>query len=157
MKKLLLSLFCFSVLLAACGKGDNSLPCEPVVVNVPSSEVIALQNYITSSGINATADMRGFYYTILKPGSEVTPTPCSDISISYTGRLTSGQQFDASNGITFNLAGLIAGWQLGVPLIGEGGSIILYLPPSLGYGSQAQDNIPANSILVFQVDLRDVM
>ena len=61
--------------------------------------------------------------------------------------------FDSGNGVSFGLNQLIVGWQEGIPLIAPGGSITLYLPPSLAYGAQAQQGIPANSILVFQIDL----
>jgi FKBP-type peptidyl-prolyl cis-trans isomerase FkpA len=45
------------------------------------------------------------------------------------------------------------GWKLGLPLIKAGGKIKLYLPPSLGYGNSVSGNIPANSILVFEITL----
>ena len=61
--------------------------------------------------------------------------------------------FDSGNNVQFNLSGLIIGWQEGIPLIAPGGSITLYLPPSLAYGSTAVGSIPANSILVFTIDL----
>ncbi|HAD33478.1 MAG TPA: FKBP-type peptidylprolyl isomerase, partial [Chitinophagaceae bacterium] len=57
------------------------------------------------------------------------------------------------NGVSFGLDGLIVGWQEGIPLIGAGGKIKLYLPPSLAYGSNANGNIPANSSLIFDIDL----
>jgi len=77
------------------------------------------------------------------------------------GRLTNGTVFDqspAGGTKTFTLGGLIPGWQKGIPLISSGGKITLYIPPSLGYGSVdvKQNNIviiPANSILIFEIDL----
>jgi FKBP-type peptidyl-prolyl cis-trans isomerase FkpA len=101
----------------------------------------------------ATADERGFYYTIHSAGSGTKPTICSNVTVNYTGKLTTGSTFDSANGISFDLNRLIVGWQAGIPLIAPGGSITLYLPPSLAYGSQAQTGIPANSILVFRIDL----
>ena len=45
------------------------------------------------------------------------------------------------------------GWQAAIPLIAPGGSITLYLPSSLAYGARAQNGTPANSILIFKIDL----
>ena len=155
MKKALLPLLCFAVCFASCDKSTNDR-CARVGTTAPSSEVFTLQSYLSSNGINAVSDERGFFYIINSPGSDLHPSVCSNVTVTYTGRLTNGAQFDARNGEPFSLSGVIAGWQEGVPLIGKGGSITLYLPPSLGYGSQAQTGVPANSILVFQIDLVDV-
>jgi FKBP-type peptidyl-prolyl cis-trans isomerase len=77
------------------------------------------------------------------------------VKVNYSGSLTNGSVFDSGNGVSFPLANLIIGWQQGIPLVGKSGKIILYLPPSLGYGSSAQNGIPANSIMIFTIDLLD--
>ncbi len=146
------------VLAGSCQKDDANDPnvvCNRAVptTKAPQSEVTALKQYIDSSGIKATADDRGFYYTIDAPGSGAKPTLCSNVTVGYLGTLTNGSTFDSSPSIDFNLSNLIVGWQQGIPLISPGGSITLYLPPSLAYGSSATPGIPANSILVFKIDL----
>ncbi len=138
--------------LAACSKVENST-CSTVTTAAPATEIAQLRDYLASNGISAEADTRGFYYTIKRPGSTAKPDVCSKVQVNYTGRLTNGSQFDGASQVSFSLSQLIAGWQEGIPLIGEGGSITLYLPPSLAYGSQAQKNIPANSILIFDIEL----
>ncbi|WP_373512575.1 FKBP-type peptidyl-prolyl cis-trans isomerase [Persicitalea sp.] len=112
-----------------------------------------LKQYLDANNIKATADDRGFYYTIDSPGSGAKPTLCSNVTVNYRGTLTNGNMFDSASGISFDLSRLIVGWQQSIPLISPGGSITLYLPPSLAYGSQAQSGIPANSILIFKIDL----
>lgn len=119
----------------------------------PQTEVAALKQFIDSSRVSAIADERGFYYTIQSPGSGAKPTQCSNVTVNYSGSLTNGTIFDSGTEVSFGLARLIVGWQEGIPLIAPGGSITLYLPPSLAYGSQAQKGIPANSILIFKIDL----
>lgn len=142
----------FTVL--GCGSAERT-PCTETVVTTkaPSEEVATLKQYIDSAGIKATADERGFYYTIDTPGKGQKPTVCSNVTVNYTGKLTNGKTFDSANNSRFDLNQLIVGWQEGIPLIGEGGSVTLYLPPSLAYGAQAQNGIPANSILVFKIIL----
>ncbi len=141
---------------SSCQEDDGGDPnCNRAIptTTAPQSEVTALKQYIDSSGIKATADDRGFYYTIDAPGSGDKPTVCSNVTVNYQGTLTNGNTFDSASGASFALSNLIVGWQQGIPLISPGGSITLYLPPSLAYGSRAQAGIPANSILIFKIDL----
>ncbi|MDQ3550845.1 MAG: FKBP-type peptidyl-prolyl cis-trans isomerase, partial [Bacteroidota bacterium] len=62
----------------------------------------------------------------------------------------------------FQLGDLIAAWKNVIPKIKEGGRIVMYVPPSLGYGNRDNRDqngnivIPANSILIFEVDLLQV-
>ena len=112
-----------------------------------------LEQFLDANSIKATADPRGFYYVIHSPGSGTKPTLNDNVTVNYVGKLTNGSTFDSGTGVNFPLRGLISGWQQGIPLIAPGGRITLYLPPSLAYGSQAQDGIPANSNLIFDIDL----
>jgi FKBP-type peptidyl-prolyl cis-trans isomerase len=80
--------------------------------------------------------------------------------VKYTGTLTTGFKFDENlTGFSELLGRLVIGWQKGLPLIKAGGSMSLYIPPTLGYGSQDIKNssgaviIPANSILIFTIQL----
>ena len=123
------------------------------MAKAPEAEVAILKEFIDAIGISATADERGFYYIIHSPGSGPKPTVRSNVTVNYEGSLTNGKVFDSGKNISFGLYQLILGWQEGIPLIAPGGSITLYLPPSLAYGSRAQGGIPANSILIFKIDL----
>lgn len=146
----------------SCNKdsgGSSSCPYTDYNVNVPTAEVTAVENYLLSKGItNATKDNRGFYYRIEAAGSGSVATPCSSITIFYQGKLTNDTVFDQTGAspASFVLGQLIPGWIKGIPLIKPGGRIILYLPPSLGYGSVANGPIPANSILIFDIQLQIV-
>lgn len=123
-----------------------------------------LEAYMTRSGLISSVqlDSRGFYYKIVEPGTGVAPTVNNKVTLFYKGTLTDGTVFDqtgtaanyqSGNPITFSLSQLIPGWQLGLPLIKAGGTITLYLPPSLGYGSQSAGSIPPNSVLIFEIKL----
>jgi FKBP-type peptidyl-prolyl cis-trans isomerase FkpA len=159
MTKSFLAPFIFSMILSSLGCSKNKT-CEsmPPDVIVPAVEITAVEDYLSSKTItDAVKSDAGFYYKILEPGTGNVPTLCSSVSIFYTGKLTNETVFDgtSSTPATFTLNQLISGWQLGVPLIKKGGRLVLYLPPSLAYGSRASGPIPANSVLIFEITLVD--
>lgn len=86
------------------------------------------------------------------------------VTVNYVGSLTNGTVFDASanhgtTGFTFTLGTgqVIKGWDEGIVGMKEGGKRQLLIPASLAYGEQAIGNvIPANSALVFEVELLKV-
>ena len=162
MKFFLISALSFLTFLSSCLKGDASNMCTYTPCNLvaPASEIMAVQNYLTSNAITATQHCSGMFYSIDATGSGKTADVCSGISVTYKGQLTNGTTFDEhSSPISFNLTELIIAWKNGIPLIKPGGKIKLYVPPSLGYGSQVvydgngNQVIPANSILIFEINL----
>ena len=157
-KKIAFASLTCALLISGCKQSDQTTPCAaaPVTVTAPAAEVATLKQYIDANNITATADSRGFYYSIQSPGTGSKPTICSNVTVNYAGKLTNGTAFDSGNNVSFGLNQLIVGWQEGIPLIAPGGSITLYLPPSLGYGANSAGSIPANSILVFKIDLLKV-
>ncbi len=83
------------------------------------------------------------------------------ITAHYTGALAKdGTIFQSSHDggqpFTSPLSGLIAGWQQGIPGMKVGGKRRLLIPAAQAYGSQAQNGIPANSDLVFDIELVSV-
>jgi FKBP-type peptidyl-prolyl cis-trans isomerase FkpA len=92
---------------------------------------------------------------INNPGNNERPNPSSTVQVIYSGTLLNGSQFDASDsgGITFPLNQFIQGWIEGIPLFGKGGDGILIVPSHLGYGPSPRGSIPANSVLVFDIEL----
>lgn len=84
------------------------------------------------------------------------------VVIHYLGTLPNGTKFDSSydRGQPFETkigtGQVIKGWDLGVVGMKVGGKRKLTIPPSLGYGQQAVGTIPANSTLIFEVELLDV-
>ena len=147
--------------LAACKKDEGCKSTAPTTV-ASAAESTNLQNYLTANNITAT-QKNGMYYTISTQGSGTSPNLCSTITVDYVGNLinntTDGAQFDASQPnkpLVTSLNNLIAGWQVVLPLVKAGGTVTLYIPPSLGYGSQASGPIPANSYLKFLITVKSV-
>lgn len=90
-------------------------------------------------------------------GEEVRPD--ATITAHYTGALVkNGKIFQSSHdfgeAITFSLNQVIKGWTDGVPGMKIGGTRRLIIPAEMAYGSSSPaSNIPANSDLVFDIDL----
>ncbi len=143
-----LGIFIFSALLlfSSCGKKKAREQAE--------KDDAIIQQYISDKGLNATKTTSGLYLVIDTPGTGLQPTTTSTVKVAYRGYLTNGNEFDESvDGITFGLQGVIRGWTEGIPYFKEGGSGKLLIPSALGYESQAQSGIPANSVLIFDVEL----
>jgi len=83
----------------------------------------------------------------------------SNVTVHYVGKLTNGVKFDSSRDrkkpFEFNLGAgeVIKGWDKGVKGMKEGGVRKLTIPPELGYGARGTGSIPANSTLIFEVEL----
>jgi len=102
----------------------------------------------------------GLAYKIIESGSAVKPTAADTVRVHYTGKLVDGTVFDTSEGggpFISQLDEMIEGWTQGVPLIGEGGSIKLFIPAELGYGDSGSGRIPPAATLVFDVELIKVL
>lgn len=156
-----------SISLSGCLKGSTAndmCSYDPCAVKASANEQQAIETYLGNNNIDAEKHCSGLYYTIETPGTGRTASVCSNITVDYTGKLTNGNQFDASSSgpVTFLLRNVITGWKSGIPLIKEGGRIRLFIPPSLGYGNQdVKDRngivvIPGGSILIFDVELKQV-
>ncbi|MDG2226600.1 MAG: FKBP-type peptidyl-prolyl cis-trans isomerase [Flavobacteriales bacterium] len=133
--------------------------CKKEVVDYTQIDEDIITEYIVDNNLTAIATGTGLYYVVDTPGNGTQPNSQSTVTVAYKGYLTNGSVFDesASSGISFSLTSVIQGWQEGIPYFKEGGSGILLIPSELGYGSQATSGIPANSVLVFEVALIDVL
>lgn len=153
------------ILLSSCSRNNDECRYDPCETVAPVSEVAQLESWLASASITATKHCSGVYYVIDAPGSGGnTPTICSIVSIKYKGQLTNGTIFDqATSPVSFQLGDLIESLKKGIPLIKTDGKITLFCPPSLAYGSQdTRDGsgnivIPANSILIFEIELIGVI
>lgn len=110
-----------------------------------------LAAYLEENQISAERDESGLYYEILEPGEGDNVPENASVSVSYKGTLLNGDVFDENTISSYPLSNLIEAWQVGIPKLKKGGKAIFYCPSQMAYGSGAQEKIPANSILIFEV------
>jgi len=109
-----------------------------------------------------TVTSTGLYYKDLIVGTGAATVSGQPVSIHYVGNLPGGLQFDANTApatpfkFTLGVGQVIAGFDQGVTGMNVGGRRQVIIPASLAYGHQAVGNIPANSILVFTIDVVSV-
>ncbi|MFC3607462.1 FKBP-type peptidyl-prolyl cis-trans isomerase [Stutzerimonas tarimensis] len=109
-----------------------------------------------------TVTESGLQYEIVE-SSETgeRPTPDNVVTVHYEGRLIDGTVFDSSlergQPLDLPVGGVIQGWVEGLQLMREGETYKFYLPSELAYGEQSPSpTIPANSVLVFDIELLEV-
>jgi FKBP-type peptidyl-prolyl cis-trans isomerase FkpA len=164
MSKILFIVFAFALTFSSCKKNETPCTAQAGITTAPTSEEQMVTDYLTANSITAVElGTSGLYYSITAQGSDERADQCSVLRVKYVGKFTNGSVFDQTLGdnvATFELGGLIEGWRRTLTLIGEGGKIKLYIPPSLGYGSTDRVNpqtgtiiIPKNSVLVFEIEL----
>ena len=123
----------------------------------------ALQDYFRQNNIKATKTASGLYYSVSKEGTGAKTEAGMDVEMNYTGKLLNGTIFDSNTDpssthkepFKFKLGQhmVIPGWDEGIALFKVGTKASLYIPSALAYGAQAQGTIPANSVLMFDVEV----
>jgi FKBP-type peptidyl-prolyl cis-trans isomerase FkpA len=149
MKKCFILLGLLIIGLSACKKGD-------IISEQASIDDAKIQAYIKANNITATKDASGLYYQVLRPGTLNAPYPTSimsNVQITSTGQLLNAKVFDFHAVTTYKLYTTIKGWQIGLTHINTGGRILLIVPSALAYGTGTTGGVPANSVLVFTIDL----
>ncbi|MCF7793778.1 MAG: FKBP-type peptidyl-prolyl cis-trans isomerase [Candidatus Cloacimonetes bacterium] len=103
----------------------------------------------------------GLMYRITTEGEGNSPVKGDIVNVHYKGELEDGTKFDSSydrnQPIEFELGvgRVIKGWDEGIALLKKGSKAIFVIPPELGYGARSVGAIPANSTLIFTVELVD--
>jgi peptidylprolyl isomerase len=168
-----LALASFALAGVACSKLTSPPAPEPIGSDTPLTMATAREPHPQGT---ATARPRRDRPGREHPGAEATvkiqdlvvgkgpEVKAGDIVVvHYTGTLLDGTKFDSSHDhpggqpFTTPIPGrLIKGWNEGIPGMRVGGKRRLVIPPELGYGPMPQAKIPANSTLVFDIELLEI-
>lgn len=131
-----------------------------VAENVAAGEEFLAEN---AERDDVTVTDSGLQYEVMSSTDDgASPTAEDTVRVHYHGTLMDGTVFDSSvdrgEPIEFPLSGVIAGWTEGVQLMSEGDKYKFYIPAELAYGDTSPSpTIPAGSVLMFEVELLEVM
>ncbi len=135
-------------------KGDQGNMKETVI----SPGEAFLAGNADKPGITVTAS--GLQYEIIHSGDGKKPSLSDTVVTHYAGRFIDGSEFDSSikrgQPATFPVGGVIAGWTEALQLMREGDKWRLFIPSELAYGKSGRASIPANSTLIFDIELIEV-
>lgn len=99
----------------------------------------------------------GLLYKVINKGDGNSPGPKDSVTVNYRGMTVDGQEFDSSytrgKPSTFKTNRVIKGWTEALQLMKPGSKWELYIPSDLAYGSRGTRKIPANSALIFEIEL----
>lgn len=141
-KAILLSITLLILIAPSCKKEDQL-----------EKDILTIESYLAENNIEAIRHSSGLFYVIETAGGTQKPGPNATVTVSYKGTFLNGNVFDQNQYVNFELPTLIEGWKIGIPLIGAGGKIKLFVPSTLAYGSSDRSGIPANSVLIFEITL----
>ena len=118
-----------------------------------------LEKNKTASGVKVTAS--GLQYSVITEGTGAIPKKEDTVKCHYTGTLINGEKFDSSvdrgQPAEFPVGGVIPGWTEALQIMKVGSKYKLFIPSDLAYGSSGRPGIPANSALIFEVELLDIV
>jgi len=103
----------------------------------------------------------GLFYQLVSEGTGKFPTPDSTVSVEFEATLIDGTVFETTEGregpIPITLINMVPGVREGLQYVREGGIIKLWVPASLGFGSEERSGIPADSALLFEFTIHEVL
>jgi len=99
----------------------------------------------------------GLQYKVITNGDGMIPTPNDVVTVNYRGTLIDGTEFDSSikrgKPAQFSVGNVIPGWTEALTQMKVGSKWQLFVPSKLAYGERRRPGIPANSVLIFEVEL----
>jgi peptidylprolyl isomerase len=138
--------------LTGCGGGDPVGPDDTACADF-------LLQYGAAPADTVTAQ-QGLKYIEISAGTGTAASVAMTVDVNYSGYLINGTRFDTSCPagapvLRVNLGGgqVISGFDLGIRGMRPGGVRRVIIPPALGYGGTANGQIPANSTLIFDLQL----
>ncbi len=144
-----------TALVAALLAAGPPLVAQPAPARSPQIIALPLNPVVTNDKRSCRDKLAsGLGYTELQPGTGAKPGATDIVLVNYIGYLAaSGAAFDQAMTAAMPVDRLIPGFTEGLKLMPKGSIFRFCVPAALGYGAVAQGPIPANSELVFQVEL----
>ena len=158
--KLLIPVLAAVLALAGCNKAGG----DPAEIAKSAAEAKAfMATNAKAEGVQTLPS--GVQYKIVRsgPATGLKPGPQDEVKVHYEGKLVSGKVFDSSyergQPAAMPLPALIPAWKEALQLMRPGDEWVLFVPPEMGYGEEGAGGgeIPGNSVLIFRIELIDVL
>jgi peptidylprolyl isomerase len=164
----IVSLLGIALLFSACGGGSSDTANTKASPTPRPMEAATATPAPTATPVEAAGELKslpnGLQYQDLVVGKGPRPLFGQKVRLNYVGRTTDGTKFDSTEKkgpleMVLGKDPVIKGWEIGVggtkglDPMRVGGKRKLIIPPDLGYGSNPMGTIPANSTLVFEIEL----
>ncbi|MCL2478417.1 MAG: FKBP-type peptidyl-prolyl cis-trans isomerase [Treponema sp.] len=127
-----------------------------IVINIKKSSDLAK---VVKEYPNAIVTPSGLRYIVLEEGTGPKPIAGRPVRVNYIGTLLNGKEFENTytqgSPLEFNAGSnqAIKGFDEAVMDMREGEKRLVIIPPELGYGSQSKGAVPANSFIIFELQL----
>ncbi len=146
--------------LAACKPAADTKPAAD-----PKASAAAAAAFMTKNGKQpgVVTLPSGVQYKVVHAGPPTGPHPTlnDEVKVHYELKLLTGEvidsSFDRGAPEVMDLRNLVGAWKLTLPQMRPGDEWTIWAPPALGYGAEDNGPIPANSVLLFRVQLIDVL
>lgn len=142
-----------------------------------AEDIAVIENYLEENDLTAERNIASdLFYIVEQEGNGVKPENGQTVQVNYTGMFLDGTVFDTSIESVAQEAGVfsesrdykpfefilgsrqvILGWDIGIKLLEEGSTATLILPSYLGYGYRGNTSIPPNTVLLFEVEVVNIV
>lgn len=120
-----------------------------------------IKEYMKQNNLDYERSESGMYFSIVNEGDGEDYIRLTDnVTFTYRGSFITGEVFQIikeQEALSFQVRELIVGWQEALSLLKNHGKINIIMPPHLGYGSKETGLIKPNSILVYELEVLDVI
>ena len=138
------------------------LSCQKEAIQ-HDNDIQLIKDYLAANSITALEDKESnLFYNIYEKDTNSTIAPLRDnsiiVEVKYTAYLLDGTIVHDTNGLSTKepLDESIYGWQLALPKMTINEKMLFFLPSRLAYGEEGRDNVPPNSVLVFDLELIEI-
>jgi len=143
-------------IISACSRNENF----PTNLEQYERDIELIEAYVAEKNLDVEVSASGLYYVIEEKGNGKKPDPTDNVKIRFSQYLLDGTligQAIGDSSIVFNLATTILGLREGIGLLKEGGRGTFILPSYMAFGGASSSTIPANSVMVFDVELVEII
>jgi FKBP-type peptidyl-prolyl cis-trans isomerase len=126
---------------------------KKVAANQLAQESPLIAAYFAKKGKKFQKTESGLFYSIEEPGFGDFPQMEETWVVNYRGTFLDGKEFDKGDKVEMPLGQMIPGFNEALTLMNAGCKAVFVIPSTLGYGNQTRGPIPANSVLVFELEV----